>query len=501
MNMATERTMDVLNVYRSFGEALCFFRKRAQLTQDELGRAVGYSRTHIALMEGNRRKPDPSVLAALFLPALGLTKTPHDAERLLKLAAAARSKSLKDFGIKLSYPAPPAQSRERERPSEANSNPLNDTLAWYIQMDPEAALKLANALEPMWATQKNFREARTWLSRILALSTSATVSRAEAILNASRFAQRQHDPVEAMLWGEQALAVYRAEGDAPGTATTLSALGWAAFEACEMDRAAAFFQEGLAIEQTLNRPRHKVDVLLALVHLTNVWSANDARRAEVESWLHTCESLSRETGYVIGLAHTLRHRGALEIARSSAAHALALFTESLGLFKAALQPYEISWGELSIGEAHLFLDELDPARLRLNSALAEFRESEQPYGIAIALHHTACIELREGNVEQAQAVYTEGLRRSHSCGSPYMVSRCIAGLAEVALAQGHAERAAHLLGSAHAQFDALPPFLAPYDLAHYQRLQTELRNVLGSWAFEAAWATGRDLPPDEVMGL
>ncbi len=502
--MATNRTLDI---HRSFGEALCFFRKRARLTQDELGRAVGYSRTHIALMEGNRRKPDPSALAALFLPALGLTKTPNDAERLLELAAATRSKSLHDFGIQLRYESHPAALTGEREPASSNvsnknnstSDPLNETLAWYIQMDPEAALRLANALEPMWATQKNFREARTWLSRILALSTSATVSRAEALLNASRFAQLQNDPVEAMQWAEQALAVYRAEGDAPGVATTLLALGWAAFGVSEMDRAAAFFHEALAIEQTLNRPRHKVDVLLALTHLTNVWSANDAKHAEVESWLHMCEALSRETGYTSGLAHTLRQRGFLEIARSNAAQALALFIESLALFKSAQQQYEIGWCELSIGESFIFLNELELARLHENLAWAEFREAEQPYGIAIALHHLACIEMREGNPGLAQQGYGESLRLSRNCSSPYMVARCLAGLSEVALTQGNADTATRLMGAGQAQFDLLPPFLTPYDLAHYHHLQANMRKALGAPAFAIAWAEGRGLPLDELV--
>ena len=54
----------------SFGPALRFLRKRARLTQDELGRAVGYSREQIARLENGSRLPDLAVLAALFVPAL-----------------------------------------------------------------------------------------------------------------------------------------------------------------------------------------------------------------------------------------------------------------------------------------------------------------------------------------------------------------------------------------------------------------------------------------------
>ncbi|MBX2997299.1 MAG: tetratricopeptide repeat protein [Caldilineaceae bacterium] len=74
----------------TFGEALKFLRKRARLTQDELGRAVGYGREQIARLENGSRLPDLTVLAALFVPALDLHREPQIVARLLELAGAAR---------------------------------------------------------------------------------------------------------------------------------------------------------------------------------------------------------------------------------------------------------------------------------------------------------------------------------------------------------------------------------------------------------------------------
>ncbi len=54
----------------TFGASLRLLRKRARLTQDELGRAVGYSREQIARLENGSRLPDLAVVAALFVPAL-----------------------------------------------------------------------------------------------------------------------------------------------------------------------------------------------------------------------------------------------------------------------------------------------------------------------------------------------------------------------------------------------------------------------------------------------
>ena len=75
----------------TFGDALKYLRKRAHLTQDELGRAVGYSREQIARLENGSRVPDLAVVAALFVPALDIQHQPELIQRLLELAGQIRS--------------------------------------------------------------------------------------------------------------------------------------------------------------------------------------------------------------------------------------------------------------------------------------------------------------------------------------------------------------------------------------------------------------------------
>ncbi len=77
----------------TFGETLRFLRKREHLTQDELGRAVGYSREQIARLESGSRLPDLAVVAALFIPALGLQRQPKLSQRLLELAGQVRAEA------------------------------------------------------------------------------------------------------------------------------------------------------------------------------------------------------------------------------------------------------------------------------------------------------------------------------------------------------------------------------------------------------------------------
>ncbi len=76
--------------FATFGDLLVHLRKRARLTQEELGRAVGYSRSQITLLEKNQRLPSAATVAALFVPALDLDDAPELAQRLIVLAVLAR---------------------------------------------------------------------------------------------------------------------------------------------------------------------------------------------------------------------------------------------------------------------------------------------------------------------------------------------------------------------------------------------------------------------------
>jgi ATP/maltotriose-dependent transcriptional regulator MalT len=82
--------MQPLRTIDTFGAMLKFLRRRARLTQMELGIAVGYNEAHISRLENGQRLPDMAALAALFIPALDLQEEPELAARLLELAGRSR---------------------------------------------------------------------------------------------------------------------------------------------------------------------------------------------------------------------------------------------------------------------------------------------------------------------------------------------------------------------------------------------------------------------------
>ena len=78
-----------LDSFQTFGDLLKYLRRRARLTQREVAIAVGYSEAQISRLEQNKRSPDLSSLAALFIPALYIEDEPETIARLMELASQA----------------------------------------------------------------------------------------------------------------------------------------------------------------------------------------------------------------------------------------------------------------------------------------------------------------------------------------------------------------------------------------------------------------------------
>jgi predicted ATPase/DNA-binding XRE family transcriptional regulator len=77
--------------FENFGELLRHLRKRAGMTQRDLGQSVGYSEAHIARLESGIRLPDLIMVKGVLVEALDLQHEPEIAAQLAALASKARS--------------------------------------------------------------------------------------------------------------------------------------------------------------------------------------------------------------------------------------------------------------------------------------------------------------------------------------------------------------------------------------------------------------------------
>ncbi len=164
------------DAFTTFGALLMFLRKRARLTQEELGRATGYSRAHIARLESNQRAPDLNALTALFLPALDVRDVPTLAARLLELAHATRITVTRTVteSVTVAFDSAPPPTPPLPAPllaligRDSELTTLGEMLAHpgirlITMVGPPGVGKTRTALEAAWRHFSLFRDGVTWV--------------------------------------------------------------------------------------------------------------------------------------------------------------------------------------------------------------------------------------------------------------------------------------------------------------------------------------------------
>ncbi len=80
------RTLNGWKSDGTFGGMLRQLRKRANLTQGEFGKQVGYSISQIARIEANKRRPKLCDITNRYIYVLGVANEPQTCEQLIMLA-------------------------------------------------------------------------------------------------------------------------------------------------------------------------------------------------------------------------------------------------------------------------------------------------------------------------------------------------------------------------------------------------------------------------------
>jgi non-specific serine/threonine protein kinase len=143
----------------TFGELLKYLRRRMQMTQQELGIALGYSVAMIARLESGERRPDLALVKTTYVAALGLQHEPELAARLVELAAQAQ-----------------ADSTRRARPTRSRSDdlPIVPLASSAVLNTPDKAISLPVQLTCFVGREQELAEVSRLLgtTRLLTLTGS-----------------------------------------------------------------------------------------------------------------------------------------------------------------------------------------------------------------------------------------------------------------------------------------------------------------------------------------
>jgi predicted ATPase/DNA-binding CsgD family transcriptional regulator len=332
---------------------------------------------------------------------------------------------------------------------------LRDTTA---ARDTLTGLRLVGALWYFWFQRGLAGEGRRWLARALERTPGqGGRGRAEALLGAGTLAWRQGDNAAARTYLDESVQLWREAVDDSGLAEALHVLGHVRFDQLEYAAARALFVESLAGYQ---RARDTVGGLPLLSDLGLV-AYHEGDYAEAEAVL--LDSLQRYR------RHGLKDRVA------GALNALGDLARLAGDLERAAGSYEES--------------------------LELWRELRGTPGIASALHKLGQVSRCTGDLTRARARVLESLELQRELGNRQGIGECLAVLGGIAADAGAAGRAAQILASQAALLASIGVPLAPADQTVLTHDLEVMRNRLGTQAWDAAWAAGSVLTPEQAIAL
>ena len=292
---------------------------------------------------------------------------------------------------------------------EVEMDNLRAALAWSLtNEETEMGLRMAAALRWVWEMRGHLSEGADWLKKLLAVSQNVSpFVRAKALHRACEVALIAVRPIQANLWGAEAVQVSRALNDPWNIAWSLSAFGFFGDSDPQLIQATARLDESLALFRKLDDP--------------------------------------------LGLSHALRRRAFAAFDQGDYAYAETLVNEALTHDRAAQDKNATAWELCILGQITWRLHRNRSEVVALfEESLALFREIQDALGTLLPLNYLADVERSLGNYERADALYRESLLIDRRLGIlAYGDFWALAGMGAVAV-QGQPERAARLLGAAHA---------------------------------------------------
>jgi DNA-binding SARP family transcriptional activator/DNA-binding transcriptional ArsR family regulator len=252
---------------------------------------------------------------------------------------------------------------------------------------------------------------------------------------------------QALPFLRQAVAVCSAGAEPRLEAQAHHALGDALIGVTEYPTARAEVQSALACYERLNDPAGHAEALglLAIIQMEqgDLAPAGENYRRAIE--------ICRAIGYRYGEARNLLNYGNVFYAQNQISEALRCYDEAAAVFRAIGHPR----GEASVraNMASLYHEVLGDdvtATAHAESALAYFRQAQDPIGTAQCLGILGEIAQCRGDGETARALLEEGVSIALEAGERWIAVQAIAGLAEALLDQRRPESALERLDTADA---------------------------------------------------
>jgi predicted ATPase/DNA-binding CsgD family transcriptional regulator len=226
------------------------------------------------------------------------------------------------------------------------------------------------------------------------------------------------------------------------------------------------------------------------------WIQGD--RAAARSRLEESVALWRELKDEEGLAQALRILGHVMLGQGDPTVARSLGEESVELFRKTDDAFGLATSLATLGLIALIQRDYAAARVSLEESVAICRRSEDDWALSLALRNLGILALKEGDHERAAALLGESVLVLQEPKSAFGMMN-LDLLATAISMRGDHERAARMFGTAAAAREAAGISMVPSVLEDYDRGVAAARAGLGGTAFDAAWAEGKTMTPEQAI--
>jgi non-specific serine/threonine protein kinase len=417
---------------------------------------------------------------------------------------------------------------------EAEHDNLRAALAWSLDGDPAAGLRLAGSLAHFWRVRSFLTEGQRWMESLLAAAPRGTAERVKALAAAGGIAAHPRDWATTRARLEEAVALGRALGEQRYTAWALRDLGGVAAARGDRAQARALLHEALALVQAAGDERGRSATLLWLGRLAAAEGDYPQARAALEEGL----TRARRVDERWLTSDLLRELGGVLLDEGQPGRAEALVAEALALAQEVHSPQHALLAQLELGRLAWWRGDLDRATERYGAGLAAARARDDRWETGAALaglgrvaaargdparatalldqSRALWVELgeqrglgsvlcglgrvagRRGDAERALVWLRESLRRRQRLGDRSGIAESLEGWAAV-VAPGQPARATRLLGAAAALRAATGAPLPPIERPGHETTMQLVRAALGEAAFGAAWADGQGMPMERAV--
>jgi non-specific serine/threonine protein kinase len=385
-------------------------------------------------------------------------------------------------------------------------------LNWSLRQGQVAkALRLTYKLADFWVIRDHWNEGRAWIERALKSagfdaerpSPAPSTLWAQALCSLGRLAIAQRDVVAAQSVLEKCVGLYRSLSQSQGLsdaehedlALALNNLGFAAYYQGSYARAAALYEEALALYQASG---NIVGIGFTLTNLARVanWQGQYGRAARLGE---ESAALGRKLEHVHLIAAALDVTGRALAGQCDFDRARSLLEESLALSRELDFQQDIADILNVLGLVEFYRGDNGRSAALFEEALALSQALNYSMGRAGALSGQAEIALAQADPARARPLLAESLAAFRQLGMKLNLIRCLEIEAAGDAAECHPARAARLFAAAAAAREALGAPLPPPDRPAYDRALTQTRTHLGPQAFATAYQTGLHLTLDQAI--